>query len=91
MTAPNCPLFNSNSFTALASLDEAATPTVGDSQERFCGSFRLGRTDRALLPHDWCAMPIALQTSGSFRDQEVVIEEPGGRWVIGCRHFYFVA
>jgi len=112
MTAPNSPLFNSNSFMSLASLDQAAmdafpeavylcagdvrvlrfnqkavelwgrTPTVGDPQERFCGSFRLYRTDGTLLPHDRCAMAVALQTGGSFRDQEVVIEEPG----VGCRH-----
>ena len=101
MIAPNSPLFKSNSFMALASLDQAAmdafprrsicalgtaevlrfnqkavelggrTPTVGDPQERFCGSFRLYRTDGTLLPHDPCAMAVALQTGGSFRDQEV--------------------
>jgi hypothetical protein len=30
-------------------------------------------------------MAVALQTGGRFRDQEVVIEEPGGR-PVGCRH-----
>jgi hypothetical protein len=50
------------------------TPTVGDPQERFCGSFRLYRTDGTLLPHDSCAMAVALQTGGSFRDQEVVLK-----------------
>ena len=116
MTAPNSPLFNSNSFMALASLDQAAmdaspeavslyagdgrvlrfnqkaaelwgrTPTVGDPQERFCGSFRLYRTDGALLPHDRCAMAVSLQTNGSFRGQEAVIEEAGCR-----RPSFFVA
>jgi PAS domain-containing protein len=107
MTAPNSPLFNSNSFMSLASLDQAAmdafpeavylcagdgrvlrfnqkavelwgrTPTVGDPQERFCGSFRPYRMDGTLLPHDRCAMAVALQTNGSYRAQEAVIEEAG--------------
>ena len=53
------------------------TPTVGDPQERFCDSFRLYRTDGALLPHDRDAKAVALQTNGSFRGQEAVIEEAG--------------
>jgi PAS domain-containing protein len=116
MTVPNSPLFNSNSFMALASLDQAAmhafpeavylcagngrvlrfnprpvdlwgrTPTVGERQERLCDSFRLYRMDGSLLHQDRCAMALALQTGGSLRDQEFVIEEPGGRRPVGCRH-----
>jgi PAS domain-containing protein len=116
MTAPNSPLFNSNSFMALASLDQGAmdafpeavylcagngrvlrfnqravelwgrTPTVGERQERLCDSFRPYRMDGSLLHQDRCAMAVALQTGGSLRDQEFVIEEPDGRRPVGCRH-----
>ena len=108
MTAPNSLLFHSNSFMALASLDQATdafpeavylcagdgrvlrfkqkaaevwgcTPTVGDPQQRFSNSFWPYRTDRALLPHDRCAMAVALQTNASFRAQEALIEEAGFR------------
>jgi PAS domain-containing protein len=115
MTAPNSPLFKSNSFMALANLDQAAmafpeavylyaadgrvlrfnqkavelrgrTPTVGERQERLCDSFRLYRMDGTLLHQDQCAMALALQTGGSLREQEFVIEEPGGLRPVGCRH-----
>ena len=115
MTAPNSLLFNSNSFMALASLDQAAmdafpeavyrcagngrvlrfnqgavelwgcTATVR-AQERLCDSFRLYRMDGSLLHQDRCAMAFALQTGGRLRDQEFVIEEPGDRRPVGCRH-----
>jgi PAS domain S-box-containing protein len=98
----------SNSFLAVASLDQAAmdalpeavylcagdgrvvrfnqkavelwgrTPKPGD-EERFCGSFRLYRTDGALLPHDQCPMAAALKTGECFRNQEVIIEQPSGQ------------
>jgi PAS domain-containing protein len=115
MTAPNSSLFNSNSFMALARLDQGAmdafpeavylcagngrvlrfnqravelwgrTPTVGERQERLCDSFRPYRMDGSLLHQDRCAMAVALQTGGSLRDQEFVIEEPGSRRPVGCR------
>lgn len=99
----------SNSFLALASLDQAAmdalpdavylcagdgrvvrfnqkavelwgrTPKPGDPEERFCGSFRLYRTDGTFLPHDQCPMAAALQTGECFHNLEVVMEQPGGR------------
>lgn len=54
-------------------------PKEDDPSERFCGSHRLYRTDGAPLPHDRCPMAAALQTGQSFRDQEVVVEQPGGQ------------
>jgi len=54
------------------------TPALGDPGEWFCGSFRLYGMDGALLPHDACPMATALHTGQSFRDQEVVIEQPSG-------------
>lgn len=99
---------SSRSFSALASLDQAAMDALPeavylcsgdgrvvrfnqkaaelwgrapkpDPEQRFCGSFRLYRTDGAFLPHDQCPMAVALQTAESFHNQEVVIEQPSGQ------------
>ncbi len=51
-------------------------PTPGDSDERFCGSFRLWRPDGTLLPHDQTPMSITLKEGRSFRNEEVIIEQP---------------
>src|SRR5687767_12821253 len=55
------------------------SPRAGDPHERFCGSYRLYRTDGAPLPHDQCPMAMALQTGESFRNQEVVVVQPSGQ------------
>ena len=54
------------------------TPNLGDTDERFCGSFRLWRPDGTHLPHDQTPMAVALRDGHSFRNQEVVIERPDG-------------
>ena len=54
------------------------SPVAGDPDERFCGSFRLHRTDGTRLPHDECPMAVALRTGESFQSQEVVVERPDG-------------
>lgn len=53
-------------------------PHLDDPRERFCGSFRLYRTDGAFLPHDKCPMAVALSTGESFHGQEVTVERPDG-------------
>ena len=62
------------------------TPTVGDTDQRFCGSFRLYHPDGTLLPHARTPMATALQTSQPQRDQEVVIERPDGTRIIVLVH-----
>ena len=55
------------------------TPVPGDTDERFCGSFRLYRTDGTYMPHAAC--PMAQVVSGEIleaRDAEVIIERPEG-------------
>ena len=55
------------------------TPASGDTDERFCGSFRLYRTDGTYMPHEQC--PMAQVVSGEIleaRDAEVLIERPDG-------------
>jgi PAS domain S-box-containing protein len=52
-------------------------PVLGDTDERFCGSFRLFRPDGTFMPHERC--PMAEVVSGKIaeaRDLEVLIERP---------------
>src|SRR5712675_1299107 len=53
-------------------------PTLGDPNERFCGSYRMYRADGSLLPHHQCPMADVLRTGVSVREQEVHIERPDG-------------
>jgi two-component system CheB/CheR fusion protein len=57
-------------------------PAPGDTDERFCGSFKMFRQDGTFMPHGQC--PMAEVVSGKIsdvRDQEVVIERPDGSQV----------
>ena len=54
-------------------------PVPGDTDERFCGSFKLFRTDGSFMPHAQC--PMADVLTGKIpeaRDAEVLIERPDG-------------
>jgi PAS domain S-box-containing protein len=54
-------------------------PALGDTDERFCGSFKLFRPDGTFMPHDQC--PMAQVVSGEIleaRNAEVIIERPDG-------------
>jgi PAS domain-containing protein len=54
-------------------------PAPGDTDERFCGSFKLFRPDGSFMPHAQC--PMAEVASGKIahvRDAEVLIERPDG-------------
>ena len=55
------------------------TPALGDTDERFCGSFKLFRPDGSFIPHEQCLM--ADVVSGKIseaRDSEVLIERLDG-------------
>jgi PAS domain S-box-containing protein len=55
------------------------TPACGDTDERFCGSFKLFRSDGSFMPHEQC--PMAKVVSGrtlEVSDEEVHIERPDG-------------
>jgi PAS domain S-box-containing protein len=57
-------------------------PASGDTDERFCGSFKLFRPDGSFMPHEQC--PMAEVVSGKtaeVRDAEVLIERPEGSQV----------
>jgi PAS domain S-box-containing protein len=54
-------------------------PALEDTDERFCGSFKLFRPDGSFMPHEQC--PMADVISGKIsevRDAEVFIERPDG-------------
>jgi PAS domain S-box-containing protein len=54
-------------------------PGLGDTDERFCGSFKLFHPDGSFMPYEQC--PMAEVVSGKIaevRDAEVLIERPEG-------------
>ena len=54
-------------------------PASGDTDERFCGSFKLFRPDGSLMPYEQCPMAEVLSGKISeLRDAEVLIERPDG-------------
>jgi two-component system CheB/CheR fusion protein len=59
------------------------TPVAGDTDERFCGSYKLFRPDGSFMPHEQC--PMAKVLNGKImeaRDQEVLIERHNGSRVV---------
>jgi PAS domain S-box-containing protein len=62
------------------------TPKIGDTDARFCGSFRLYNPDGSLLPHARTPMAEALRTGRPQRNKEVVIERPDGSRIIASVH-----
>jgi two-component sensor histidine kinase len=58
-------------------------PASGDTDERFCGSFKLFLPDGTFMPHEQCPMADVLSGKiGEARDAEVHIERPDGSRVI---------
>jgi PAS domain S-box-containing protein len=54
-------------------------PALGDTDKRFCGSFKLFRPDGVFMPHDECPMAeVVAGTLPEVRDAEVLIERPDG-------------
>src|SRR6476659_1675182 len=54
-------------------------PALGDTDERFCGSFKLFRPDGSFMPHN--ESPMAEVVDGRIEaahDAEVIIERPDG-------------
>ncbi len=57
-------------------------PALGDTDQRFCGSFKMFRPDGSFMPHDQC--PMAEVASGKVsvvHNGEVLIERPDGSHV----------
>jgi signal transduction histidine kinase len=54
-------------------------PTPGETDERFCGSFKLYRPDGSFMPHAQCLMAEVVSCKlAEVRDAEVLIERPDG-------------
>jgi PAS domain S-box-containing protein len=59
------------------------SPEPGDTDERFCGSFKMYRPDGSYMPHEQCPMGDVLSGNvPGVRDGEVVVERPDGSRVI---------
>jgi len=54
------------------------SPNLGDTHERFCGSYRLFHSGGEFLPHDQCPMAVAIREGREFRNQEVEVARPDG-------------
>jgi PAS domain S-box-containing protein len=54
------------------------TPRPGDTDQRFCGAYKLFHPDGRYLPHSETPMEYVLRTGDPARDQEVIIERPDG-------------
>ena len=53
-------------------------PAEGDTEERFCGSYRLFRPDGSVMPLDVCPMAVTLREGSEFRNEEAILERPDG-------------
>ncbi len=54
-------------------------PKPGDTDERFCGSYKLFRPDGTFMPHAECPMAeVVTGVMSEARDAEVIIERPDG-------------
>lgn len=61
-------------------------PAVGDTDERFCGAYKLYRADGTHMAHCDTPVALALKTGISVHEQEVVIEKPDGSRVTVSVH-----
>jgi PAS domain-containing protein len=58
-------------------------PAPGDTDERFCGSFKLYRPDGSYMPHEQCPMgDVLCGKVPGIHDGEVHIERPDGSRVV---------
>lgn len=57
-------------------------PALGDTDQRFCGSFKMFRSDGSLMPHEQCPMAeVVLGKLSAVYNGEVLIERPDGSHV----------
>lgn len=62
------------------------TPVLGDTDERFCGAYKLYHADGTHMAHCDTPVALALKTGISVHDEEVLIERPDGSRVIVSVH-----
>jgi PAS domain S-box-containing protein len=61
-------------------------PALGDTDERFCGAYKLYRADGTHMAHCDTPVALALETGTSVHEQEVIIERPDGSRVTVSVH-----
>jgi PAS domain S-box-containing protein len=61
-------------------------PALGDTDERFCGAYKLYRADGTHMAHCDTPVALALETGTSVHEQEVTIERPDGSRVTVSVH-----
>lgn len=61
-------------------------PKLGDTDERFCGSYKLFYPDGSSMAHADTPVAFALHTGNSVHQAEVVIERPDSTRVTVCVH-----
>jgi PAS domain S-box-containing protein len=54
-------------------------PRLNDSEDRFCGSFKLYSPDGSPIRHEQCWMALALHTRRGYNGQEIIVQRPDGR------------
>jgi PAS domain S-box-containing protein len=61
-------------------------PVLGDTDERFCGAYKLFNADGSPMAHCDSPVALALTTGISVHEQEVIIEKPDGSRVMVSVH-----
>ena len=61
-------------------------PALGDTDERFCGAYKLYYPDGTRMAHCDTPVALALKTGASVHEQEVIIEKPDGSRVTVSVH-----
>src|SRR5580700_4648889 len=61
-------------------------PALGDTDERFCGAYKLYYPDGNPMAHCDTPVALALKTGASVHEQEVIIEKPDGSRVTVSVH-----
>lgn len=61
-------------------------PRTNDPVDRFCGSFRLFRSDGAPIKHNECWMALALHNAQGYNGEEIVVERPNGERLTVLAH-----
>jgi PAS domain S-box-containing protein len=61
-------------------------PKLNDSEERFCGSFKLFSTEGVPISHNQSGMAMALRDGKEYNGHEIVIERPDGSRLTALAH-----
>jgi PAS domain S-box-containing protein len=61
-------------------------PAIDDTDERFCGAYKLYHADGTHMAHCDTPVALALETGASVHEQEVIIEKPDGSHITVSVH-----